>query len=298
MIRPMLANPYKLADADELVWDYFSLWQGSMLQDDRHEDARSPEPEKGDKRFADGVGAALPVRLHQTVLPDRRAPHPRFGRQCVEGLDESRARSTFHAPVHRRAVAVEFRADQPGSLPRDGQDPRPEPQKGFNNLLHDIERATASCASDDRPSAFEMGKNVATTPGKVIFQNEMIQLIQYEPATKEQYKRPLLIIPPWINKYYILDLRRRTRFIKWVDQGQYTVFVIRGSTRTPPGAGQELRGLPDRRHAGRARRRLRPDGREGNQRAGYCLGGTLLSLHHGLHVAAKEGQSASPPPPS
>ena len=58
--------------------------------------------------------------------------------------------------------------------------------------------------------AFQLGKNVATTPGKVVFQTELMQLLQYQPATPEVYRRPLLIIPPWINKYYILDLREKT----------------------------------------------------------------------------------------
>jgi polyhydroxyalkanoate synthase len=76
------------------------------------------------------------------------------------------------------------------------------------------------------PEAFEVGKNVATTPGKVVYQNDLIQLIQYAPSTAEVYKRPLLIVPPWINKFYVLDLQPKNSLIKWcVDQG-LTVFVI------------------------------------------------------------------------
>ena len=74
--------------------------------------------------------------------------------------------------------------------------------------------------------AFRLGENVATTPGKVIFQNELMQLIQYAPSTVEVKRRPLIIVPPWINKFYVLDLRPERSFIKWaVDQG-HTVFVI------------------------------------------------------------------------
>ena len=74
--------------------------------------------------------------------------------------------------------------------------------------------------------SFEVGRNIATTPGKVIYQNRLIQLIQYEPATAEVYETPLLIVPPWINKYYVLDLRAENSFVKWaIDQG-HTVFMI------------------------------------------------------------------------
>ncbi|MBI2792249.1 MAG: class I poly(R)-hydroxyalkanoic acid synthase [Gammaproteobacteria bacterium] len=75
-------------------------------------------------------------------------------------------------------------------------------------------------------SAFEIGKNIATTAGKVVFQNRMMQLIQYSPVTKEVYQRPILLIPPWINKYYILDLRENNSFVKWIVEQGYTVFMI------------------------------------------------------------------------
>src|SRR3546814_16717573 len=74
--------------------------------------------------------------------------------------------------------------------------------------------------------AFEVGVNVATTPGKVVYENELMQLIQYSPATETVMRRPLLIVPPWINKFYILDLRPKNSFIRWsVEQG-ITVFVV------------------------------------------------------------------------
>lgn len=74
--------------------------------------------------------------------------------------------------------------------------------------------------------AFKLGENVAVSPGKVVWQNDLMQLIQYAPSTGKVFRRPLLIVPPWINKFYILDLRPKNSFIKWaVDQG-HTVFVI------------------------------------------------------------------------
>ena len=74
--------------------------------------------------------------------------------------------------------------------------------------------------------AFRLSENIATTPGKIVYQNELMQLIQYRPSTQEVRRRPLLIVPPWINKFYVLDLQPTNSFIKWaVDQG-HTLFVI------------------------------------------------------------------------
>jgi polyhydroxyalkanoate synthase len=150
--------------------------------------------------------------------------------------------------------------------------------KGLQNLQRDLDPATSQLSimmSD--PDAFELGKNIATTPGKIVFQNKLIQLIQYEPTTAKVYERPLLIAPPWINKYYILDLQAKNSFIAWaVDQG-YTVFVI--SWVNPDSelgsktfedymqegilealdAVEQAAGVPD------------------VTMIGYCIGGTLLS---------------------
>src|SRR5206468_11906724 len=91
-------------------------------------------------------------------------------------------------------------------------------------------------------SAFQLGKNVATTPGKVIHQTPLMQLIQYEPTTTQVYKRPLIIIPPWINKYYILDLREKNSFIKWAVNQGHTVFVV---SWVNPGAELSQKGFDD-----------------------------------------------------
>ena len=99
--------------------------------------------------------------------------------------------------------------------------------KGFKNLLEDIDRGHGELSIRQADlDHFKLGENVATTPGKVVFQNELMQLIQYAPTTDKVAKRPLLIFPPWINKFYILDLQPTNSFIKWmVDQGR-TVFLV------------------------------------------------------------------------
>src|SRR5213079_2286909 len=110
-------------------------------------------------------------------------------------------------------------------------------------LLDDLERGKGRLQiSMTDMAAFRIGDNVATTPGKVVFQNDLMQLIQYAPTTAQVARTPLVIIPPWINKYYILDLREKNSFIKWaVDQG-HTVFVI---SWVNPDAGLAAKGFDD-----------------------------------------------------
>ena len=99
--------------------------------------------------------------------------------------------------------------------------------RGLTNLLDDLERGRGQLAVTMTDlEAFRLGENVATTPGKVIFQNELMQLIQYAPSTVEVKRRPLIIVPPWINKFYVLDLRPETSFIRWAVAQGHTVFVI------------------------------------------------------------------------
>jgi polyhydroxyalkanoate synthase subunit PhaC len=99
--------------------------------------------------------------------------------------------------------------------------------RGLKHMLEDLERGKGrlSIRMTDL-DAFEVGKNIATTPGKVVYQNELMQLIQYTPTTETVYKRPLLIVPPWINKFYILDLQPQNSFIRFAVEQGFTVFVI------------------------------------------------------------------------
>ena len=131
-------------------------------------------------------------------------------------------------------------------------------------------------------SAFQLGKNVATTPGKVVFQTDLMQLIQYSPLTEQVYKRPLLIIPPWINKYYILDLREKNSFIRWAVQQGHTVFVI---SWVNPDARLAQKGFEDYMLEGPLAALDAIEKATGEREVnviGYCLGGTLLGATLGL----------------
>ena len=99
--------------------------------------------------------------------------------------------------------------------------------KGLENLITGLENSNGQLRIRmTDPDAFKIGGNVAPTPGKVMSRNDLIELLQFDPTTGDVVKTPLLIVPPWINKYYILDLREKNSFIKWATDQGHTVFII------------------------------------------------------------------------
>src|SRR4029079_1893505 len=140
---------------------------------------------------------------------------------------------------------------------------------------------------------FEVGRNLALTPGKVIYQNELMQLIQYAPATETVLKRPLLIVPPWINKFYILDLTPEKSFIKWcVDQG-VTVFVI---SWVNPDERLAAKSFEDYMRAGPLAALDAMQAATGERESsviGYCLGGTLLAATLAYMTAKRDNRIKS-----
>lgn len=159
--------------------------------------------------------------------------------------------------------------------------------RGMQNLLDDLRENEGRVRLVDR-NAFTVGKNVATTPGKVVYRNSLIELIQYAPSTPTVAERPIVIVPPWINKYYVLDLQPANSVIKYlVDSGQ-TTFTI--SWRNPDASMAEygmedyLREGPDT--AFRVAREIA--GTPDVNALGYCLGGTLLAME--LATLAAKGE--------
>lgn len=214
----MLSNPTRLAESNmNLWWNYMNLWQGSMLRMMGGQAVPVAVPAAGDKRFKhdDWHEHFLFDYIKQSYLIAAGWMHEQVA--SVDGLDEgTRKKVDFFTRQYIDALAPSnFALTNPEvfreTIATGGQNL----VKGLNNLLDDIERGGGKLKiSMTDAKAFELGVNIATTPGKVVFQNELMQLIQYEPSTKKAWKRPLLIIPPWINKYYILDLRPKNSFIR------------------------------------------------------------------------------------
>jgi len=151
--------------------------------------------------------------------------------------------------------------------------------RGMKMLAEDIEAGGGELRiRQSDHSQFEVGRNIAVTPGKVVYQNELMQLIQYTPTTENVLKTPLLIVPPWINKFYILDLNQEKSFIKWVvDQG-VTVFVI---SWVNPDARLSTKTFADYMHQGPIEaldKVLEITGEDKAHTIGYCVGGTMLTV--------------------
>lgn len=297
MMAKLLANPYRLAQVQmNLIWDYFSLWQHSML---RFWGLKTPPvaaPSKGDKRFKDEQWEEhfLFDFIKQSYLIAARHIHDTVC--CIEGLDpRAQQKVNFYTRQFIDALSPSnFLATNPEVLRETVKSHGQNLIKGLNNLLRDLEAGDGQLkiAMTD-PSAFELGKNIATTPGKVVFQNDLIQLIQYQPTTETQYQRPLLIVPPWINKYYILDLREKNSYIKWcVDQG-HTVFCI---SWVNPDARLAEKSFADYMLEGPVaaiEKICEQTGEKKINAVGYCLGGTLLGTTAAYLAAKRDSRLAS-----
>ncbi|TMH22513.1 MAG: class I poly(R)-hydroxyalkanoic acid synthase [Betaproteobacteria bacterium] len=272
----MLADPWKLAEMQtRMFWDHVALWQSSLLRMLGKEAPPVAEPGEGDNRFrnADWQDQFLFDYIKQSYLIAARHMHDTVS--SVEGLpEETQKKVNFYTRQYIDALSPSnFALSNPEVLRETLQSGGQNLVRGLNNLLADIERGGIRMADE---KAFKLGVNVATTPGKVVFQNDLMQLIQYAPGTDTVFRRPLLVIPPWINKYYILDLRERNSFVRWaVDQG-HTVFVI--SWVNPDGrfAGKTFENYMFEGPLAALDAIGQATGENEVNIIGYCLGGTLL----------------------
>jgi polyhydroxyalkanoate synthase len=289
----MLANPARLAEGQMNLWrDYMNLWQSSMLRMLGAPSLPVAEPAKGDKRFKDAGWHEhfLFDYVKQSYLITARWLHDQVG--SVEGMsDSAKKKVDFFTRQYIDALAPSnFALTNPEVFRETVASGGQNLVRGLNNLLDDIERGNGQLRiSMTDTKAFELGVNIATTPGKVVFQNDLMQLLQYEPTTAKVWKRPLLIIPPWINKYYILDLREKNSFVRWAVGEGMTVFVI---SWVNPDARLAHKDFEDYLLEGPLAALdaiEQATGEADTNVIGYCLGGTLLAAALG-YLAAKKKQ--------
>ena len=273
-------EPHRLSERQgELFAGYLQIWQNTLQKVAGVESHPVAEPEAGDNRFKDPDWSA---NAYFDFWKQSYLLTVKWAEQLLEqtkGLDE-RARHQAEFALKQIAAAISptnFPAMNPEVLRETFQSNAANLVTGMRQLLADLERSDGQLKiSQTDTTAFEVGKNVATTPGKVVFQNDLLQLIQYTPTTEKVRAVPLLIVPPWINKFYILDLTPQKSFIKYmVDQG-ITVFVV---SWVNPDERLKHKTFEDYMHEGilAAAAAVRKEtGEKKPNVLGYCVGGTLL----------------------
>jgi polyhydroxyalkanoate synthase subunit PhaC len=287
-----LAEPSRAVEAQtKLFASYMQIWANSIRRLGGEEVEAVAEPDRNDKRFNDedwGRNAFFDF-LKQAYLVTSRWAIDLV--ENAEGLDEhTRHKASFYVKQLTAAASPSnFLLTNPELYKETVASNGENLVRGMKMLAEDIAAGGGDLRLRQSDlTKFALGENIATTPGKVVARSEVAEIIQYEPTTKEVLKRPLLICPPWINKFYILDLNPEKSFIKWAVDHGHTVFVISWVN-------------PDQRHAQKdwtayVNEGLRYaldtvekiTGEKDINAIGYCVGGTLLSA--ALALFAKEGE--------
>ena len=275
---------------------YLDLWAGAVKRMAGEQAPPSASPDAKDKRFTDPEWSQNQFFdfLKQAYLLTAQ-----WGERLVtdaSGVDEhTKAKAAFYVKQISNAISPSnFVFTNPELLRETLASNADNLVRGMHMLTEDIKAGHGNLKINQSDSSqFEVGRNLALTPGKVVFQNDLIQLIQYEPTTPQVLKIPLLIVPPWINKFYILDLTPEKSFIKWsVDQG-ITVFVI---SWVNPDAHLASKGFEQYMTEGPIAALDAIEAATGEKKVhaiGYCVGGTLLAITLAYLAAKKQNRVLS-----
>ena len=277
-----LAKPDQVALAQaELYGGLSEIWRQTMLRY-AGEDAPPIIPQDpSDKRFASSEWRDIPFFdwLRQSYLFTARWAGDLIDK--TEGLDpQMRNKAAFYTRLISSAVSPSnFVPTNPELLRATIEAKGENLVRGLRMLAEDISAGHGMLkirqTSDQK---FELGVNMATTPGKVIWRNDVMELIQYSPASDEVYARPLLITPPWINKFYVLDLNPEKSFVRWAVEQGLTVFII---SWINPDESKAEKGFEAYMHEGVLTALDVIEKATGQRKitaAGYCVGGTLLAV--------------------
>jgi polyhydroxyalkanoate synthase len=291
----MMTNPAAVASAQiDLFYGSLNVWQKTaerMLMP-RAQEANAPQdkrfkhPEWSENAIFGFVKDSYLVAAKSILTAIRE----------VQGMDDATARKVdFYTRQFVDALSPSnFVATNPEVLAETLNSGGQNLLRGLENLLVDLERGNGrlSITMTD-VKAFRLGENIATTLGKIVYQTDLMQLIQYGPSTPEVRRRPLLIVPPWINKFYVLDLQPKNSFIKWaVDQG-HTVFVISWVNPDEKLAEKTFENYMIEGPLAALDVIESATGERSVNTIGYCLGGTLLASTAAYLAAKGDGRIAS-----
>src|SRR3954470_13815465 len=285
------SNPMAVLQASQATAsEWADLWGAAARRAAGQQVEPVIAPERGDRRFGDPAWSDDPVfdYLKQAYLLASRQATDLVTK--AEGIDEdTRTRAEFFTQAYLNALSpANFAFTNPEAIRRAIDTGAISLLSGLANLLADA--ATEAKLPRRRASAgFELGKDIAATPGSVVFQNELMQLIQYAPMTQTVHRRPLLYVPPLVNKYYLLDLQPKSSLIRWLVEQGHTMFVI---SWVNPGAELADKGLGDYIRQGPIEALdaiERATGEREVDMFGFCMGGTLVGIALAWLAAKGEG---------
>jgi len=281
MTTRLMANPQRLIEAQMGFWqDYMSLWQSTARRMMGMQAEPVIESDPRDRRFKDEAWKDNEVFdfIKQSYLLSARYIQDVV--KQTDGMEPATAQKVdFYSRQFIDAMSPSnFLMTNPEVLRKTAESGGENLIKGLNNLLSDLERGKGNLRIKMTDmDAFKIGENIAVTPGKVVYQNDLMQLIQYTPTTEKVLKRPLLIIPPWINKFYILDLRPRNSFVRWATSQGHTVFIVSWVNPDEKLAEKNFEDYMKEGILHALDAIEQATGEKGVNAIGYCLGGTLLS---------------------
>ncbi len=282
MCARLAANPAALMDRQVELWkDYMQLWHNTAERMLGKETPPLVAPDSRDRRFKDPAwqeSAVFDYIRQSYLLSARWLQHTV---QEVDGLDKHAAmKLDFYTRQFIDALSPSnFLMTNPEVLRATLESNGENLVRGLSNMLEDLERGRGNLrVSMTDYTAFEVGRNLALAPGKVVYQNELMQLIQYTPVTPEVNRTPLLMVPAWINKFYILDMQPENSMIRWLVEQGHTVFVI---SWVNPDETLARKGFDDYLTQGPLAALKAIEEATGEREVnmvGYCLGGTLTSI--------------------
>ena len=275
------SDPQRAMDAQTRLWGrYMDLWGSSVRKMMGEKEADIEPPARSDRRFKDPEWEDNQFFdfVKQLYLITNHWAHDMVD-EAEEVDDHTRHKANFYLDQIANALSPSnFVMTNPELLRETMENDGENLVRGMKMLAEDIKAGGGDLLirqSDTTP--FELGKNIAVTPGKVVAQSDVCQIIQYEAKTDKVLKTPLLIVPPWINKFYILDLNEKKSFIKWCVEQGHTVFVVSWANPDEKNRDKDfldyiqdgiMLGL-DTAHKVTGVRKVNT--------IGYCVGGTLLA---------------------
>ncbi|MGA9432674.1 MAG: class I poly(R)-hydroxyalkanoic acid synthase [Roseobacter sp.] len=290
----MVNNPAKILENQMSYWSdtmkHFVEAQQTLAKG-KLEAPEDPGP--SDRRFTNPLWDTHPYfnYIKQQYLINAEALT-----KAVEGVThlepvEKNRLNYFAKQIIDMMSPTNFLATNPDALEKAIETEGQSLVQGLENLIDDLEANRGEMVvrlADEK--AFELGKNIATTPGKVVYRNRMMELVQYEASTDQVYKTPVIIYPPWINKFYILDLKPQNSMVKWlVDQG-HTVFVVSWVNPDPTYSDIGMEDYITDGYIAAVREVKEITGEKQVNAVGYCIAGTTLALT--LSLMKQEGDKS------